>query len=353
MAYNLDYTQTAVLLAAYEQKKKPTTFLKSRYFPDGTNFGTDEVIVEYKQGNQKIAPFVAPEVGGKVVKRDGYSVKAYQPAFIAPKRALSVDTLKRKGFGEAYYNQLSPAERALAITADDMAEMDEMIVRREEAMCSEVMHTNKLEMKHYSDDNKLLETKHIFYYEGDANPAIYTPTVAWTSPDADILGDCAAIAASMKKRGLAATDVILGTEAADAVLNNEKIQKLLDNRNYNIGTIDPTLKFDDVVVLGQLNCKGHMLTFIQYVGTYEAEDGTVKDYINSKDIIVTAPACGQTNYGAITQIDYGSADFTTHVGKRVPLYEVAGQVKSVALRTAPLVQPVNKDPFIKATVVFE
>ena len=32
MAYNLDYTQTAVLLAAYEQKKKPTTFLKSRYF---------------------------------------------------------------------------------------------------------------------------------------------------------------------------------------------------------------------------------------------------------------------------------------------------------------------------------
>lgn len=352
MTYNLDYTKTAVLLAAYEQKKKPTTFLKSRYFPDGVNFGTDEVIVEYKNGNQKIAPFVAPEVGGKVMKRDGYTVKAYQPAFIAPKRALSVDTLKRKGFGEAYYNQLSPAERALAITADDLAEMDEMIVRREEAMCAEVMQTNKLAMNHYTDDNNLLETKHIFYYEGETNPAIYTPQVAWTSPDADILGDCAAIASSMKKRGLAATDIILGSEAADAVLNNEKIQKLLDNRNYNIGTIDPSLKFDDVVVLGQLNCKGHMLTFIQYVGTYEAEDGEVKDFINPKDIIVTAPACGQTNYGAITQIDYGQADFTTHVGKRVPLYAVEGQVKSVALRTAPLVQPVNKDPFIKATVVF-
>ena len=26
MAYNLDITKTAVLLAAYEQKKKPTTF---------------------------------------------------------------------------------------------------------------------------------------------------------------------------------------------------------------------------------------------------------------------------------------------------------------------------------------
>lgn len=353
MTYNLDYTQTAVLLAAYEQKKKPTTFLKSRYFPDGTNFGTDQVLVEYKNGNQKIAPFVAPEVGGKVVKRDGYTVKSYQPAFIAPKRALSVDTLKRKGFGEAYYNQLSPAERALAITADDLAEMDEMIVRREEAMCAEVMQNNALVMKHYTDNNELYETKHIFYYDGEANSAIYEPTVAWTEADADILGDCAVIAAGMKRRGLAATDIILGSEAADAVLNNEKIQKLLDNRNYNIGAIDPTLKFDDVVVLGQLNCKGHLLNFIQYVGTYEAEDGTVKDYINPKDIIVTAPACGQTNYGAITQIDYGQADFTTHVGKRVPLYAVEGQVKSVALRTAPLVQPVNKDPFIKATVIFE
>ena len=353
MAYNLDITQTAVLLAAYEQKRKPTTFLKTRYFPDGTTFGTNEVLIEYKEGNQKIAPFVAPEVGGKVVKRSGYTMNAYQPAFIAPKRALSVDMLMKKGFGEAYYNQLSPAQRAVAITADDLAEMDEMIVRREEAMCSEVLHTNALTMNHYSDDNKLIEVKNIAYFNGDTNPAIYTPTFSWDSADADILGDCAAIALSMKRRGLAATDVLVGTEAADAVLNNEKIQKLLDNRNYNIGTIDPTLQFDDVVVIAQLNCKGHYLNFIQYTGTYEAEDGTIKDYINSKDIIVTAPGCGRTDYGAITQIDYGSTDFTTHVGKRIPLFELEKQVKSVTLRTSPLVQPINKDPFIKATVIFE
>lgn len=38
---------------------------------------------------------------------------------IAPKRPLTVDTLKSKGFGEAYYAQLTPAERATAITLDD------------------------------------------------------------------------------------------------------------------------------------------------------------------------------------------------------------------------------------------
>lgn len=352
MTYNFDITSTAVLLAAYEEKKKPTTFLQSRYFPDGTNFGTDEVLVEYKDGTQKIAPFVAPEVGGKVVKRDGYSMKSYQPAFIAPKRALSVDTLKKKGFGEAYYNQLTPEERALAITADDLIEMDEMIVRRQEQMCAEVLQNNALTMNHYTDDNKLAFVKNIAYFDGETNDAVYAPAKAWTSADADIIGDCAAIALSLKKRSLPAVDVILGAEAADALLNDEKIQKLLDNRNYNIGTVDPTEQFDDAVLLAQLNCKGHKLNFIQYTGTYEAEDGTIKDYINPKDIIITAPGCGVTNYGAITQIDYGSADFKTYVAKRVPLYEVEKQVKSVALRTAPLVQPTNKNPYVKATVIF-
>ena len=349
---SLNYTNTAVLLAAYKQKKAPNTFLQTRYFPDGVTFTTDNVLVEYKDGNQKLAPFVAPEIGGKVVKRDGYSAHAYQPAFIAPKRALTIDNLKKKGFGEALYGELTPEERALAITADDLAEMDEMIVRRHEEMCAQVLTDNALTMKHYTDDNKLYETKNIAYYTETSNPAIYTPTHAWTSEDADILGDVAAIALQLAKRGLPAVDVILGTAAADAFLNNEKVQKLLDNRNYNIGVVDPTEGFPEAVFLGQINCKGYKLNFIQYAATYEAEDGTTKAYINANDVIVTAPACGVTNYGAITQIDYGSADFTTYAEKRVPLFEIDKQVKSVALRTAPLVQPKNKNAFIRARVVF-
>lgn len=347
----LDYTKTAVLLAAYKEIKKPTTFLKSRYFPDGVNFATDEVLVEYKDGNQKLAPFVAPEVGGKVVKRDGYEARAFKPAFIAPKRVLTADVLKQKGFGEALYSDMTPAERALAITADDMKEMEEMIVRREEEMSAQVLQNNALSMKHYTDNNDLLEIKNIAFFTESANPAIYTPSVNWTEAGADILADCAAMALSLKKRGLAATDVLLGSGAADAVLNNEKILKLLDIKNYNIGSIDPTEGFDEAIFLGTLNCKGHKLNFIQYTGTYETEEGEVKDYIDPKAVIVTAPGCGQTNYGAITQIDYGSDDFTTHVQKRVPLYDVKDQARTIALRTAPLVQPKNKNPYIKAVVI--
>lgn len=346
----LNYTDTAVLLAAYKQQKAPNTFLQNRYFPDGTVFTTSQVLVEYKDGNQKLAPFVSPEVGGKAVRRDGYKATAYEPAFIAPKRALTIDNLTKKGFGEALYGELTPEERAVKITADDLTEMDEMIVRRQEEMCAQVLQENALTMKHYGDDNKVVDTKVIEYFEG-TNGAVYTPNTNWDSADADILGDVAAIALELAKRGLPAVDVILGTEAADAFLNNEKVQKLLDNRNFNIGVVDPTEGFPEAVFLGQINCKGYKLNFIQYAATYEAEDGSIKPYIDPKVAIVTAPACGVTNYGAITQINFGEANFTTHAEKRVPLYSIKDQVREVALRTAPLVQPKHKNAFIKAIVL--
>ncbi len=346
----LNYTDTAVLLAAYKQQKAPNTFLQNRYFPDGTVFTTAQVLVEYKDGNQKLAPFVSPEVGGKVVRRDGYEANAYKPALIAPKRALTIDNLTEKGFGEALYGELTPEERAVKITADDLTEMDEMIVRRQEQMCAQVLQENALTMNHYGDDNKLINTKKIEYFNG-VNEAVYTSSVKWNAADADIISEVAAIAKILTKRGLPATDVILGTEAADAFLNNEKVQKLLDNRNFNIGVVDPTENYPEATFLGVINCKGRKMNFIQYDATYEDEKGVDTPYIDPKTIIVTAPNCGVTNYGAISQINFGESMPRTHAEKRVPLHEVNGQVREVALRSAPLVQPRHKNAFIKAVVL--
>ena len=346
----LNYTDTAVLLAAYKQQKAPNTFLQNRYFPDGTVFTTAQVLVEYKDGNQKLAPFVSPEVGGKVVRRDGYEANAYKPALIAPKRALTIDNLTEKGFGEALYGELTPEERAVKITADDLTEMDEMIVRRQEQMCAQVLQENALTMNHYGDDNKLINTKKIEYFNG-VNEAVYTSSVKWNTADADIISEVAAIAKILTKRGLPATDVILGTEAADAFLNNEKVQKLLDNRNFNIGVVDPTENYPEATFLGVINCKGRKMNFIQYDATYEDEKGVDTPYIDPKTIIVTAPNCGVTNYGAISQINFGESLPRTHAEKRVPLHEVNGQVREVALRSAPLVQPRHKNAFIKAVVL--
>lgn len=350
MAYNLDYTKTADLLAAYKQERKTTTFLKDRYFPDGVTFGTDEVLVEYKAGRRVLAPFVSPEINGKVMKRNGYTVKAFQPAMIQPKRALSIDDLKRKGFGEAYYQQLTPAERAVQITVDDLREMRDMIDLRKEQMAAEILQNNALSMSYYTDDNSLTETKNIAFYE-NSNPSAYTIQNKWDGNNANILGDLKAMAVDLQKNGLPAIDVIVGSSVAEVILKNSEVKDLLDNRRYEMGQFAPEEIYPEVTLMGELNCYGKKLRIIEYLGSYEAANGTDTPFIGAKNVIVTAPACGVTNYGAITQIDYGQADFTTYAEKEVPLYEVKDQTRSVILKSAPLVQPKNLSPFRVATAL--
>lgn len=350
--YNLNYTDSISLLAAYEENKAPNTFLQSRYFPDGTTFSTDEVIIEYKEGSQKLAPFVSPEIGGVAMRRNGYSVKTFKPGNIAPKRTLTLDTLKKKGFGEAYYHQLSPDERALLITAQDLKDMDEMITRRIEWMCAEILRNNAVSMDEKTDDKDKPIKKHIAFYDGSANDAIFTPAKSWSEADATILEDIGVICKTLRQHGLPAVDVIMGSDAADSIMSNEKILKLLDNRRYELGVVDPTQMFDDAVLCANLNVKGSKLNFIQYDGSYQDEQGKLQYYIKPDEIIITAPNCGVTNYGAIYQIDYGATDFRKYVGRRVPRFEIEKQTKSVILSSAPFVQPKNRNPFIYSNVLF-
>ena len=100
----LNIYSTHYLLAAIKELTPPTTFLRDRYFPtnDATDiFETEDVLIEYKDGNKKVAPFVSPRKGGVTIHRDGSYMVRYTPPFVAPRRTLTIDELKVRGFGEA------------------------------------------------------------------------------------------------------------------------------------------------------------------------------------------------------------------------------------------------------------
>lgn len=355
----MDYKNTQTLLAAFKQAPKATSFLRDRYFPtnEATDiFVTEDVLVEYKDGNKKLAPFVSPRKNGMVVLRDGYEARRYAPANIAPKRPLTVDDLKRKGFGEALFSGLTPAQRQAALIVSDLTEMDEMITRREEKMAAEVMLTNGCVMHHYADKGDEYEDKVITFYEGGSNPAVYTPSATW-SKTADILGDIYKMAKMLTSKGLPATDVILGSDVAEVFMNNEGIQKLLDIRNYNIGSVDPFEMYAGAAQLAKLNINGKVLTFITYDETYEEIEGSNKGkdvaFIDADKIVVTAPAAGRTAYGAITQLEQSDGEMHTYEGRRVPHYvaDASNNSREITLTAAPLMMPNQKNSFISATVL--
>lgn len=132
-----NFYETHTLLMAVQQLTPATTFLRDRYFPtnDASDvFATDDVLVEYRDGSKKLAPFVAPRKGGVTILRNGYHMERYTPPFVAPKRSLSADDLKKRGFGEALYTQLTPEQRQQTLILKDADELGEFITRREEAI---------------------------------------------------------------------------------------------------------------------------------------------------------------------------------------------------------------------------
>ena len=351
----LNFFETHTLLMAVEQLNPPTTFLRNRYFPTNAStdvFSTNDVLVEYKDGSKRLAPFVAPRKGGVTILRSGYEVQRFEPPCIAPRRMLTIDDLNKRGFGEALLTQLTPEQRQRTLILKDAQELSEMITRREEAMAAEVMQTNACVMKHIADDADVYDEKYIAFYTGSSNPAQYTPSGNWSKDYAGILGDLGAMSRLLTKRGLPATDLIVGADVADAILANAEIQKLLDLKNYEAGRIDPSVLGNGATHIATLNAKGRIINVICYDEEY-TDGSDTKPYIDPKSVILTAPGAGRTLYGAVSQVEQSDGQFHTYTGKRVPKYlsNAEGNTRSLTLTSCPLLIPNNKNPFIVAKVL--
>lgn len=351
----LNFFDTYQLMAITEEIVPQTTFFKDRYFQTGAAdiFASDKVLTEYRKGDRKMAAFVAPRVGDIPMDRRGYAIHEYEPAYIAPSRILSLDDLKKRGFGEALYPGMTQAQRALQLQKDDLSEMEERIARREEWMAVQTMINNACTMQEYLDANTTGDVNVVQFYD---NTSDHTYTISsgheWNGQSGNFFGDVKAMAKELAHRGLPAADLILGSDAADAILDIQKVRDLLDkNSGIITGEINAALtKYDGVAFMGIINFGGFRLNLFDVSESYVADNGTDTPYFPAKSAMVTAPGCGHMMYGAVTQIDFGSTDFTTHAAKRVPKFVVdqAKDIRKLRLATRPLAAPKNYCPYIYA-----
>ena len=344
------------LLMAVEQLTPAPSFLLNRYFPTNAAtdvFSTDDVLVEYKDGSKKLAPFVAPRKGGVTILRNGYTMERYTPPFVAPRRALTIDDLNKKGFGEALYSQLTPAQRQQVLLMKDASELGDFITRREEAMAAEVMLTGGCVMKHIADDAAAGDEMEIRFYTGEANPSSYNPDTKWGEANADIIGDLDQMIQMLTKKGLRASELVCSPDVADAIVSNEKIQKLLDIRNYNVGEVNPVELPAGAAIVAKLNVRGRIISIISYDETYTDDAGDDHLFIPSGKCVLTAPAAGRTLYGAVSQVEQNDGAFHTYTGKRVPKYisNAEGNTRSLTISSRPLPMPNAKGSFISADVL--
>lgn len=356
---NLNFFDNYVLMAVSEEIVPQQSFFRSRYFPTGAGdvFAADKVLTEYRKGDRKMAAFVSRRIGDIPMERQGYEINEYQPAYIAPSRALSVDDLTKRGFGEALYSGSTQEQRAIRLLADDMADMERRIALREEWMAAQTMINNACTMQTYIDNDTQGETQHVQFFDGTVSEHIYTVASdrKWDGSAGDIRGDVRNMGKMLSRRGLPVADLVLGTDAADCVLEDTALRQKLDTSSgVLVGKIHEQLTgFEGVVFMGQLNFGGFNLNVFSVDESYVDDNNQDQAMFPATSALVTAPGCGHIMYGQITQIDYGQTVPTTHVGIRVPklVVDQDNDTRKLRLGTRPLAAPKNYCPYIYAANV--
>lgn len=356
---------TYYMLAAIEELPLEQTFFKSRYFPTDDMmdvFNTSKVLGDYREGNRKMAPFVLPRIGSVPVGREGFQTYELEPAYIGLSMPLTIDQLQRRGFGESLMSGLTPEDRARTLQLRDMEELSARISRTEEWMACQTMLNNGCVMRHETDREGVYEDVEVKFYDEDTNPAEYTVSAAWThstitnSNGKITIGnwyeDIYQMLASLKRRGLPATDLLVSADVGAFLLEDPWILKMLDNNNVTMGRLGPSELTEYVTDLGSFNFKGRNLEILISDGGYEALDGTDKSYLDDESVVITAPNCGRGLYGAITQMERDE-EFHTYAGKRVPQHiaDVKAQIKETKVACSPLMVPRRKNPWVVAKKV--
>ncbi len=352
---------TLFMLAAVEELPLQRSFFHDRYFPTDIMldiFGTAKVFVDYREGSLKLAPFVVPRVGGISILREGFETHELEPANISVKRPLTIDDLQQRGFGEAFNSQMTPADREQILLMEDHVKLSSLITQTEEWMSAQTILNNGCLMRHKTDRPDVFKDVEARYYEGDDNPTEYTPATPWTpgteaAPNRSWRDDIRAMAKRLSNRGLPATDLVVSQDVGDFIENDVWVQRILDNRRMDYGHIAPEELTDGTTYLGTLNFGGKLLNVIICDETYEDDNGNNVPYLPDGTVIVTAPKCGHTLYGGVTQME-DDKRFHTFAGKRVPKLDADTNhdTKEIRLTAKPLMAPVRKDPWMVAKNVF-
>lgn len=348
MSNTINLYDPRTMMAAIEQMPPVRTFFRDTFFTNEQTFPTDAVDVDYYKGKRRVAPFVHQKIGGKTVENIGYSTKSYKPQLVAPDKITAADDLAKRMAGEPLYGGMTPAQRAAQQIGRDLAELNEMIARREEVMAAQVMEEGKITVKGEGLDEEI-----DFSFDNET-----TIGVKWDASASTPIADLEDEVRDIRKDGFVNPNIcVMAKDAADAFLAHEDVQNILDNRRIDLGTIDPSVLPNGITYLGRLNKLG--LDIYQYDEWYLDDwttPGTATEkpmWPDKKVLIASTQAMFSRMYAAVTIIDEDTQQFVTVEASRVPDSWIAKKParRFIQVQAKPLMVPHEVDSWAVLTVL--
>lgn len=316
-------TDTYKLINAVKKMYPVVQFFKNRYFPDGKVYYSEKALVETKKKGRAVAPFVIPVVGGIAVESEGYRAMEIEAPYIAPKKVITAAGLEKKAFGESPESGRTPAQRENELEAEYMDDLRKSVLRRHELMCTDLLLTGKVLMKHYANGDDAArgvnyDLKYLQFYDKEFKNR-YTFDGDFRKMSASLkIQEFYKMASELRKRGIRATDIVMASDVSMELMSKDDFLKFYDIAKVDFGDIKQTELPEGVVCNGRININGVVMTMFTYDEAYEDLDGQEKPFIPEGTILFLQPGMGETVYAQVTFFSGGS--FKSYAEKIVPRF---------------------------------
>lgn len=289
-----------------------------RWFQKQINSTTQEIIFDKVIPDFRLAPFVAPNVQGRVMRERGYSSKAFTPAYLKPKHVIDPNKQFTRKAGERIGGSLTPAARFNASITENMATERAMIERTWDWMASQALQFGAITIS--APD---YPTTTIDYGRDASLTTVLAGTARWGQSAAAPLVDIATsrqAAFDLSTRSV--NNLIFGTNAFKLFTEDLAVQKLLDiNLRGNISNFNanPALggnsayEFQGVLQGISGAAPIQMWTYSSWYEVYNDTTGAYDKvpYLNTNDVVgVGSPDSvdGYQLFGAIVDVENLAAE---------------------------------------------
>jgi hypothetical protein len=344
MAVSL-YSTQELLEVQQRLQNLPDGFWRNRYTRVITS-DREEILFEVAdRDNRKLAPFVAPNVQGRVMRGQGYEARTFRPAYVKPKHIVDPTKAIPRMMGEPIMGGMSMAARFDAVVANNMRLELESIQRRWDWMAARATIDGFVLVEGDDYPSTLVD------FGRDPNLTIQlTGTTVWSATGtANPLQDLAdANDAAFALGNAPITDLVFGITAYANFIKNADVKELLSTMtrasNSSFATI-PLIQNENYQSMGYIDSPGGgRFNLWRYSNWYSAVSSsgalTVEQFLDPTYVVGLGPGLdGTALFGAIMDYDAGFQAEATVFPKMWT--EKDPSVVYTMSQSAPLFAPLN------------
>lgn len=275
------------------------------FFTRQINFDTKYIDFEkVARRYKKLAPFVAPNVQGRVITTDGSNMVRFAPAYVKPKSVIDPNKIIARQVGEQLYQPLSLAQRRDAVIAAETLEHKTRIANREEWMAAHAIINGSVTVS--GED---YPTSTVNFGRDASLTSVLAGTAKWDVSTGEPLADLKTMRLRVHNlSGQTVRRVIFGQNAWDLLATRLELDApqnggLLDTKFRGSDTdISRMLDgFEGAEYVGRLagrNGQGAFECWV-YHATYDDDAGAEQPLLNTNDVVGVGDVDGVRCYGAI------------------------------------------------------